>query len=165
VTSATGRQLTLRIGPDTMHAAEAFLTDRGADGLEAQLALSRSAPVRAATGSRRRSSLRISWPITRAWAAGFRSPSAESGSWQPGFRQAVVTLPGFTVIRVARSTPAPMMPIPRSLTRARSRSSCLTSVWACGAGSGVCAVYKLTAGRWMPTKPRADGNDWVIGSG
>jgi len=164
VTSATVRQLTLRIGPDVLHAAEAFLTDRGADGLEAAGLVA----FRARSGCDSIAETLIA-PDQVADNTGL-------GCWvqvtERGKRELAARLQaGCRYLARIHSHPGRAFHSPAddanpALTH-EGAISIVVPYFGLGLrrGLGVCAVYRLTAGRWMPTQPRADGNDWVIGSG
>lgn len=164
MTPATGRPLTLRIGPRVLHAADAFLTDRGADGLEAAGLVA----FRALADH--------DWTAETLVIPDQVADNTGLGCWvqvtERGKRELAALLPaGCRYLARIHSHPGRAFHSPAddanpALTH-EGAISIVVPFFGLGLrrGLGACAAYRLTAGRWRPAQPRADGDEWVISDG
>jgi hypothetical protein len=157
------RQLTLRIGPEVLDAVEVFLTDRGADGLEAAGLVG----FRACAGG--------GWMAETFIAPDQVADNTGLGCWvqvtERGKRELAARLPAGCRY-LARIHSHPGRAFHSSTDDANpalthdGAISIVVPYFGLGLrrGLGACAIFRLTAGRWMPARARRDGDDWVIGN-
>jgi hypothetical protein len=153
----------LRVGAAVLRDAEHFLTDRGADGLEG-------------TGLVAFSPDGDGWRGEMFVALDQRGQRAELGCWvevtEQGKRELMARLPtGFRYLARVHSHPAQAFHSPAddanpALTH-EGAISVVVPYFGLGLrhGLGVCAVYRLTAGRWSPLPAGPDRDRWVIVDG
>lgn len=153
----------LRIGAAVLRDAEHFLTDRGADGLEG-------------TGLVAFRPDGDGWRGEMFVAPDQRGQRAELGCWvevtEQGKRELAARLPtGFRYLARVHSHPAQAFHSPAddanpALTH-EGAISVVVPYFGLGLrrGLGVCAVHRLTAGRWSALPAGPDRDRWVIVDG
>ena len=153
----------LRIGVAVLRDAEEFLTDRGADGLEG-------------TGLVAFGPDGDGWRAEMFVAPEQRGQRAELGCWvevtERGKRELAVRLPaGCRYLARVHSHPAAAFHSPTDdANPALSHEGAISVVvpyFGLGLRHGldVCAIYRLTAGRWRSLPAGADRDRWVISDG